>query len=254
MDHRPTRQLQASHVLALSLALCALLAPSAQDLDVVLRAEFPVDLFTVPSEGPFRSVPDAGWLPVLPSDQAAAALLDEARWVFAGMAWGFDYSYTPSDRARALAERFDITERGSIAWGEPALSPVKARIQDMVLYATVQWVPDGSARAELSAWASADYTSAQGRGSAPAVLGMEDAMVEGRLIPGRLLARRKAVVEACREALRAYLRTIERSKPREVRGSFSFASVPRVVLSSGQYMASVRLRVSVSEVISYGGY
>lgn len=227
---------------------------AAQDLDVVLRAEFPVDLYTVPSEGPFHGVAEPDWLPVLPDDQAAAALLDEARWVFAGMVWGFDFSYTPLDRARALAERFDISERGGIAWGDPSMSPVKARVEDLTLYATVQWVPDTVARAELAAWSSADYVSAQGRGSAAAILGVEDTTVEGRLIPGRLLARRAAVVDACREALRAYLRSIERSKPREVRGSFSLAAVPRVILASGEYVASVRLRVSISEVISYGGY
>jgi hypothetical protein len=76
----------------------------------------------------------------------------------------------------------------------------------------------------------------------------------GESLPFQVLARRAAIIDASREALRAYLRGMEFNKPREVRGSFAFTSQPRLVLTGGRWIASVRLRVGVDEIIPYGGY
>jgi hypothetical protein len=73
-------------------------------------------------------------------------------------------------------------------------------------------------------------------------------------LPFQVLARRAAIIDASREALRAYLRGLEFNKPREVRGSFAFASQPRLVLTGGRWVATVRLRVGVDEITPYGGY
>jgi len=60
--------------------------------------------------------------------------------------------------------------------------------------------------------------------------------------------------EATREALREYLRGQTHNKPREVRGTCAFTAPPRVAIISGSYAATVRLRVSVAEIIPYGKY
>ncbi len=242
-------------LVSLALGLAAVSPCAAQDLDVVLRAEFPADLVQVPSAEPFGGVPDPGYQATLPGEAAATAILEEARWTFSGMVWGFDFTYTPSDKARAIQELFVIKPRGELAWGTPGVSVSAVRREGASILATVAWSPWPAARAELSAWSAAGYGSAQGRGSAPAVVGAEPGMeLDGRYIPSPVMARRAAVTDAMRAALRAFLVSVERSKPREVRGSCSLAAPPRVVMSSGAYVATVRLRVAVDEVISYGGY
>lgn len=250
---QPYRRARIAPLACLLVAVAAVSA-AAQDLDVLLRAEFPVDLSPVPPVQAFGGVPDPAYRPAMPQGDASVALLEEARWTFSGVVWGFDFSYTPSDRARAIEERFQTSPRGALAWGDPGLKVSSLRIDGSVLYATVAWSPDAFARAELAAWSGADYVSFQGRGVAPAIVGVSDELVDGRLVPGKALARRAAILDAAREALRAYLRTIERSKPREVRGYFSFAAPPRLIQASGSYTATVRLRIRVGEVISYGGY
>lgn len=228
---------------------------SGQDADMILRAEFPADLFTIPGEGPFYGLPESSYQPIVPKEEAALALLEEARWVFAGMAWGFDYSYTPSDRARAIAERFEIKPRGSIPWGDSSLQIGQCRIEEMTLYCQVAWNPPPHARAEVLSWNTAGHQSAQGRGKSHAILGVEDTVeIDGRTIPGRLLARRDAILEAVREAIRAHLQSIERSKPREVTGSFAFSAPPRIHFDSLEYIAQVRIRLSVEEVRGYSAW
>jgi len=67
-------------------------------------------------------------------------------------------------------------------------------------------------------------------------------------------ARRDATTAAIREALRSYLREITHNKPREVRGSFALAAVPRLFIRDGFWIASVRIYTRVDEIISYGAY
>ena len=143
--------------------LSAVLSVSGQDRDVILRAEFPVDLVSPPSVLAFGDVPDPGYVARVPDGEAAAALLAEARWTFSGMIWGFSYSYTPSDRARSIDERFELAPLAPEASAAMAPRAVAARLDGTVLYATVEFYPDASQRAELTSW-KASSSAGQGRG------------------------------------------------------------------------------------------
>ena len=221
---------------------------AAQDRDVVLRAEFPVDLAPPPAVSAFDGVPDPAFVARVPDGEAAAALLEEARWTFAGMIWGFEYVYTPSDKARAVAELFEIRPLSPEAAATMRMHAVAARLDGTVLYATAEFYPDAGQRAELASWRLSS-AAAQGRGSAPALrTGSVGAA------PSAVEARRDAVTAAVREALRAGLREATHNKPREVRGTFALASVPRLVLRGGSWIASVRVYSRVDEIIGYGAY
>ncbi len=225
-----------------ALVLASAGGAAAQDRDIVLRAEFPVDLQVPPSAAAFEGVVDPGYVARMPDGEALAALHEEARWTFAGMIWGFDYIYTPSDRARAITELFDITQRSPVAAQALPLKTVSARLDGTVLLGTVECYPDALQRREMAAWKVSSAVE-QGRGSARAMQGGSAAK-----------ARREATVVAFREALRAFLREQTHNKPREVRGSFALASEPRLFIRDGQWMASVRIYARVDEIISYGAY
>lgn len=240
------RRHQASVLLACMLCLSSMTG-FAQDRDVVLRAEFPADLAAPPSVTAFSGVVDPQYVARVPDAEAAASILEEARWTFAGMIWGFDYSYTPSDRARAVEECFDIRPRFPEAIAAMRLHAASARLAGSTLLVTVEFYPEAPARAELASWKTVS-AAAQGRGSAP----MLAAMAAGSM--GQVEARREATTVAIHEALRAYLRTVTHNKPREVLGSFAFYAPPRIFVRDGNWVASVRLYTRVDQILSYGAY
>jgi len=246
--------------LAAALLLARTLAPSslayAQDRDLVLRGEFPVDLEAPPSLAPFSGLVDPAYRPALPEGEAARALLEEARWVFGAMVWGFDYVYTPSDRARSIAEFFELKPRSELAWGSSGFRVLSTRLSGTVAYAAVEWNPGPSERAEYQSWRGARFASGQGRASIKGGAVPDPALRagDGGALPASVAQRRGAMAEAAKEALRAYLRGIEYNKPREVRGSFALAEQPRLVMRAGAWTASVRILISVDEVLSYGAY
>lgn len=235
-------------VASLAVLLCLVGIPGiAQDRDVVLRAEFPADLASPPSVAAFSGVVDPQYVARVPDGEAAAAILEEARWTFAGMIWGFDYGYTPSDKARAIQERFDIRPRSTEAMAAMRLHAASARLDGTTLLVTVEYYPDTQAIAELASWRTVS-AAAQGLGAAP-LLGA------GASAPlGQVEVRREATTVAIREALRSYLRTVTHNKPREVQGSFALCAPPRIFARDGSWVASVRLYTRVDRILSYGAY
>jgi hypothetical protein len=225
---RVARKLSLAAVFVAVLAL--LVAPpclQAQDLPP-LRAEFWMELVQPPGS----EVRESG------EDAAARLLLDEAAWVFSGMVDGFSFEWTPSDLARAVSERFVLLPAGRVERGDPRLRPGAARREGEHILAWVEFAPDATDRAALSAYRTEPWKPAQGRGGAALELGFA--------------GRRSAYEDATREALRSLLRSLEPNKPRLVRGRAAFQAAPAIARVAGRYLVSVRLRVEVTEVQGYG--
>jgi hypothetical protein len=227
------RMLAVCRIASVLLIALFILVPIATAQDRVLRSEFTVDLEKAPSVAAFEGVVDPAYEARLPDGEAAKAVLAEAQWLFSGMVWGFDYVYTPSDRSRSIAELFQIQMRVPEAVKGMALRASDARLDGTVLVVTVEYTPGVEERAEMASWKSGGAAS-QGTGSA------------------RL--KRDALTDASKTALRAYLREITHNKPREIRGSFAFAAVPRLFVRQGSWVAVIKVYARVDEIISYGAY
>ncbi len=205
--------------------------------DVVLRAEFWAE--SEPVEVLPGAIADAAPRAVFP-EEAARALLDEARRVFAGMIWGFEFRYVPYDKARGVAEELEIAGLGEIPWGDPRLESSQMRLTGTQVRAYLEYRADPLAAARKSSWGDSTYQSAQGRGAAPLAGGRD--------------SRRIAVDQAAKEALRELLRPVVKNKPREIRGVFAYDNPPRLVIVGGTYTAVLRIRVKVTEVRGYPAY
>lgn len=248
-----------THSVALRLCLlAAFLVPladvCAQDRNILLRAELRVDLEQPPSALAFEGVTDPGYVPALTDQAAANAVRAEGLWLFSGMIHGFDYVYTPSDRARAITDLFEIQPRASVSPDSKDFRIGAVRLDGRMLIVDVEYLVPVPERAILASWSSISYKSTQGRGKASAWDRGLSPGADDISLPYQVLARRAAIIDATREALRYYLRGMEFNKPREVRGSFAFTSQPRIVLSGGSWQATVRLRLGVEEIVPYGGY
>ena len=164
-------------------------------------------------------------------------LLEEARFVFSGMVYGFRFRYVPSDRARAVVEEFDLVPLHQIAWGDPALSVVESRFEAGRRYALIRyWVAE-----EQQSWSRFWQSNVHAPASA---FGSSD------LFGGRS-AKLEAIEEGVIESVRAFLRPREQNKPKEISGRVAFADVPYVVISGGEYHARVEVKLDIQEVIPY---
>jgi hypothetical protein len=209
---------------------------AAQDRKEVLRSEFWADVEPVAGVG-------EEW-PVGP-DEARRRILDEAAWVFSGMIWGYEFSYTPYDKTRALAERFDVLPIQSLAPGELSLavesSPASASpsLPDSLdrFYSLAQYRPDAGLVSLMESYSSDPWQGAQGVGKADM-----DRGVKGR---------RAAYVDGLRAAVRSLLQGLEPNKPRLVKGRVVFDRPPSMAIIGGFYTAQVRARVMVTEAIPY---
>jgi hypothetical protein len=215
-------------IVALALAGLAGAAPAAAQEDRLLRAEFWTDLNGIPASGDPWPLP----LPV-----AAGRLVDEAAFVFSGQLWGFDFDWTPSDKARNVAEYFAIVPAGGIPHGDPRLLPEDTRVEGQSLLAYVSYRPTATEAGLLASYALSPWKSAQGQGS-------------GSYLKG-YAGRREAYGEAARAALRDLLRGLEPNKPRRVKGVIVFSGTPRIAVVDGDYRVYARFRIKVTEVQSW---
>jgi hypothetical protein len=168
----------------------------------------------------------------LEHDEAVRRLLEEARFVFSGMIYGFRLEYTPSDRERGVEEHFSAEPVAEIPWGDPGLR--------VMLFARLRYDLSEAQRLRLRAWSSAVHESAGASASAPLSMGYR----------GRMEAHRLAIKAAFRE----YLRGVERNKPRASAARAVLSAAPVSAVSAGGYRSTVRIRLDVGEIQSYGAY
>ncbi len=177
---------------------------------------------------------------------ARARALDEAAWVFSGMIWGFDFSYTPYDKTRALAERFELSPITSLSPGELRLSgkaerrpPLGMGAEDEYRY-FVECRPGAALDELMSGYGAEPWKGSQGLGKADMNVGVK--------------GRRAAYEDALRQAVRSCLQGLEPNKPRLVKGRVALERPPSLAIRDGFYAAQVRARVMVVEVFSYKVY
>jgi hypothetical protein len=205
----------------------------------LLRSEFWADLEPVAGVG-------EEW-PVGP-DEARRRILDEASWIFGGMIWGFEFSYTPYDRTRAVDERFDIAPIRTLAPDAPRLVPGLPSSSTTPelggkpprLNFIVEYRPDADLVSLMESYASDPWKGAQGIGKADMNLGVK--------------GRQAAYLDGLRTAVRSYLRLIEPNKPRLVKGRVVFDRPPSIAILGGSYTCQVRARVMVVEMVPYKIY
>jgi hypothetical protein len=223
------RNLALALILAGSL-LCV--APcAAQAGKELLRSEFWAEIEPVAAVG-------EEW-PVTPRE-ARSRILAEAAWVFGGMIWGFEFSYTPYDRTRALEERFDIAPIETLPADAPTLAPGALANISNEFHSIAQYRPEAALVSLMEGYASEPWKGAQGVGKADM-----DRGVKGR---------REAYKDGLRTAVRSLLQGLEPNKPRLVRGRAVFDAPPTLAIIDGYYTAQVRARIMVIEVIPYKVY
>ncbi|MDR1986961.1 MAG: hypothetical protein LBP88_08335 [Treponema sp.] len=205
----------------------------------VLRGEVRVDL--EPVYGEYVDV-------VYPLDAESAyrRALEESALVYSAMIYGWSFEYAIGERARGIAEAFDLSPLGTIPFGDPGLFVTDAQVRDMRLYLWTDYQLNEAQKRRMGFWKSGKIQTAQAIGHGP----LGDPAAAGDW----LSIKKTALEDAARAAVRAMLRGSERNRPKEARGYIGLAGFPAYWMDAGRWTASARFRVEIKEIIPFGAY
>jgi hypothetical protein len=228
-----------TRLLFVCLFLPAVIFPRAGYGQEVLRGEVWVEL--EPVYGAY--IEDE--YPLLP-DTARRRALEEAALFFAAMIYGWSFDYDIGERARGIAETFDLEPLGSIPWGDPGLRVTHAGVKDMRLSVWADYRPREHQLRRINVWKTGNIRSAQAIGFGPLGGPVE--------VSGWFSIKKTAMEDAARAAIRAMLRGSERNRPKEAKGFISLAAFPRYFMDSGRWACSARFRVDIREIVPFAAY
>jgi hypothetical protein len=224
---------------------CAIYAAGAQEHDFgsnpeVIRGEIWVELEPIYGNRPDVEYP-------VSQKTASARALQEASLLFSGMIYGWSFHYDIGEKARNIAEDFDVFEpMGEILWGDSRLSVTEIETRNSKLHFWADYRLSENQQKRMQTWRMDTIRNAQGMGFCP---------IEGPSPDSGWLEIQNAVLQdAARAAVRAMLRGSERNRPKEATGIICLASFPRFFIASGRWVASARFRVQINEIIPFAAY
>jgi hypothetical protein len=159
-------------------------------------------------------------------EEAIKVLLEDARWIFSGMIYGFSFRYVPGNSEETLAEVFELSPIKQIPNGDPAMKVQQVLDDTQYLSVLFYYWPDEYQNRRLRVSRGGGFHSSAAAGGVPMML--ED-------------ARTLSLIEAVKQAIRADLRDLIYNRPLEVSGSVYLSGPPRINIRSGEYRSSVKI-------------
>ena len=177
--------------------------------------------------------------------------LEESAFFYSAMIYGWSFNYDVGERARGIAEDFELTPIERIRFGDPGLSVTDVYVKDMRLHLWTDYRLNADQQRRMRMWRLGSVQTAQATGRAF----IDGAFAES--VGGESdwdVVKNAALEDAARLAVRTMLRGSERNRPKEVTGFISLASFPHYWIEAGQWAASARFRIEIKEIIPFSLY
>jgi hypothetical protein len=169
-------------------------------------------------------------------EEAIRRLLEEARWIFSGMVYGFRFRYVPGNLDEGFSELFELEPQDRIPPGDPRLEVYQVEDELQNIQVIFNYWPDEFQSRLLRVSRGGDFRGSAGMGGVP--------MMQA----GSRIASFEAGVK---QALREDLRSIEYNRPLEVRGLVYLASSPLLSIRAGEYTSRVKVLYRREDLKSY---
>ncbi|OJF76462.1 MAG: hypothetical protein BKP49_07125 [Treponema sp. CETP13] len=160
-------------------------------------------------------------------------------YILEAQIYGWDFSYTPSDKARHVAEFFEIIPKNTISikdphiqYDSPLISNDGQKFSCWITYTCTE-----SQKNLLQSYTTINYPKIGGTGSA-SIKKETDGVKE-------------AFKEAAKNAIRSYYRKIIKNKPKEINGSIYLEESPRYFIDKGQYVADLDFFLKKGTIVTY---
>lgn len=167
-------------------------------------------------------------------------LTELSRFVLAGMIYGWKYEYRPSDRLRGVAEEFSLTPIGTIDADDPSFSLTGLTADYPRITCWAQYQPNAVTARWQRHWEGITVKTGYG-------IGRGERTEEAAGI-------RAAYEAALLNAVRERARKLEKNKPKEIRGEVLLRQNPRLYADAGQFVADIRVVLSIDELIPWSSF
>jgi hypothetical protein len=160
-------------------------------------------------------------------------------FILSGMIYGWNFSYTPSDKLRGVPEYFEFTSVSQIDSSQTEIRYTDPFFTDeganLCAWVELDRTPEMMKR--YYHWNSINFPKISGKGKAP--------------VKESVNGIKKAFGEAIKEAVRTYAQGIEKNKPKEISGSVYLIHTPRYYIDSGFYVADLDFFLHVGKIVQY---
>lgn len=167
-------------------------------------------------------------------------LRQTAPYIIEGMVYGWNFTYTPSDKLRRVSEFFEIEP---IQSDKSYLRGVKYSspwINDNRLNCWVEFNRTSEMVQVYNLWASINHPTVRGRGTGKISSGF-DGITD-------------AVTNAVKDAVRTYFRGQIKNKPKEITGKVLIRKQPEFGIRAGEYVIQLDFFLETDRIIQYNMY
>ena len=184
-------------------------------------------------------------------DYPIARIKEMVPFLLEGLVYGWNFTYTPSDKTRGVEEFFEITPVRSNSGPSRASGTTNSTSGTTgfdVKYSSVWiennrfncWIDYTRTQHEVQTynlWASIQNPTIQGRGYGDLSLGFEGI--------------KQAAQDALKNAVRDYYRNTIKNKPKEISGRVLMRKTPLLGIDNGQYVINLDFFLECGTILEY---
>lgn len=154
-----------------------------------------------------------------------------------GMVYGWNFSYTPSDKLRNVEEYFEISSIASIDAEKNPITFKNPWIQDNLVHIWAEYSRTPEEIWSYRTWSSINIKKTQGTGKGAVSKGFEG--IE------------EATTNCMKDAVRNHYRPLIKNKPKEITGKIIISKSPNIGITQGQYSVKLDFFLETDRIIKY---
>ena len=170
-------------------------------------------------------------------DYSVNELKKIAPFLIEGMVYGWNFSYTPYDKIRAVPEYFEYSAIRNLDINSDKILYTKPWIEDNRLCVWVEFERSEYMLEYYNHWQSVIYPEIRGIGKGEISDGFDGIQA--------------ATKEALKDAVRTYFRSQVKNKPKRIDGKVIILGQPRLYTDSGQYVVELDFFLETDKIVNY---
>jgi len=153
------------------------------------------------------------------------------------MVYGWNFSYTPSDKLRGVEEYMDFSPVRELGEAEQRITYAKPWVENGKVYCWAEFTRTEPMIQNYYLWASITNDTVHGIGYGKISDGFDGIT--------------NAVRDAIKDAVRAYFRTKIKNKPKEIRGKVLLRREPLIGIDAGRYKVQLDFFLETDKILPY---